>query len=39
VLSPFPGGGGLGTSMTLDSYAGWSLDTPGKASQVRQVEG
>jgi len=33
------GGGGIAYPNELDSYAGWSLYTPGRASQVRKVEG
>jgi len=46
VLSPFRGvvgggshGGGIGYLNDPDSYADWSFYTPGRASQVRQVEG
>jgi len=38
MLSPFRGGG-IAYLNDPDSYAGWSLYTPGRASQVRQVEG
>jgi len=34
VLSPFRGRWWISTSMTLGNYAGWSLYTPGRASQV-----
>jgi len=30
---------GIGYLSDPDSYAGWSFYTPGRASQVRQVEG
>jgi len=41
VLSPFRGGGGGGIAYLNDpdSYADWSFYTPGRASQVKQVEG
>jgi len=39
VLSPFCGGGGIVYLNDPDSYADWSLYTPGRATQVRQVEG
>jgi len=39
-LSPFHGGGIVYMYLyDPDSYAGWSFFTPGRASQVRQVEG
>jgi len=38
VLSPFRGGGGIAYLIDPDSYADWSFYTPGRASQVRQVE-
>jgi len=38
VLSPFHGGG-IAYLNDPDSYAGWSLYTPGRAAQARQVEG
>jgi len=37
VLSPFRGGGIVYLS-DPDSYAGWSFNTPGWASQARQVD-
>jgi len=42
VLSPFRGGAGVGGIAYLidpDSYADWSIHTPGRAYLVRQVEG
>jgi len=38
LLSHFRGGG-IAYLNDPDSYAGWSFYTPGRASQVRQVEG
>jgi len=38
VLSPFRGGGIVYLN-DPDSYAGWSFDTPVRATQARQVEG
>jgi len=38
VLSPFRGVGIVYLS-DPDSYGGWSFYTPGRATQVRQVEG
>jgi len=38
MLSPFRGGGIAYLSDT-DSYAGWSIYTPVRATQARQVEG
>jgi len=40
VLSPFHGGGIAYMYLKdPDIYSGWSFYTPGRASQVRQVEG
>jgi len=42
VLSHFRGGGGgrgIAYLNDPDSYAGWSIYIPGRASQARQVEG
>jgi len=42
ILSPLRGscdGGGIESLIDPDSYAGWSFYTPGRAYQVRQVEG
>jgi len=40
VLSAFRGGaGGIAYLSDPDSYADWSFYTPGRVSQVRQVEG
>jgi len=38
VLSLFRSGG-IAYLSVPNSYAGWSLNTPGRASQVSQVEG
>jgi len=38
VLPPFRGGG-IAYLNDPDSYAGWSFNTPRRASQARQVEG
>jgi len=38
--SPLPfRGGGLRASIRIAIYADWTFSTPGRASQVRQIEG